>query len=315
MLYVAEGCAHGYLSLTDGAEIRYLTSQFYAPDAATGVRYDDPALGIDWPAEVRLVSDRRSGMATPRAGLGRELAVIILDQALAQRAADGNPVRIALVGAGYMGRGIAVEIAAIDPGSSSSRSQTGRSSVPRRPRENWAEGRSTRVSNCRGAAGRHRPPSARRRPRMRRSCARPRGSMSSGGDGRGRVRRACCDLDAIAHGKHVVLVNAELDATVGPVLKAVARRGRGGDHEHGRRRAGRDDEPPPLRATIGFKPVLAGNIKGFIDPHRNPRPRPRSPSPSGREPKMITSFADGTKLSMEATIVANATGFGVARRG
>ena len=58
MLYVAEGCAHGYLSLADGSEIRYLTSQFYEPDAATGVRYDDPALGIDWPAEVRLVSDR-----------------------------------------------------------------------------------------------------------------------------------------------------------------------------------------------------------------------------------------------------------------
>jgi dTDP-4-dehydrorhamnose 3,5-epimerase len=58
MLYVAEWCAHGYLSLTDGSEIRYLTSQFYEPDAATGVRYDDPALGIDWPAEVRLVSDR-----------------------------------------------------------------------------------------------------------------------------------------------------------------------------------------------------------------------------------------------------------------
>lgn len=58
MIYVPEGCAHGYLSLTDGAEIRYLTSRFHAPDAAYGVRYDDPALAIEWPTKIRLVSER-----------------------------------------------------------------------------------------------------------------------------------------------------------------------------------------------------------------------------------------------------------------
>lgn len=58
MLYACEGCAHGYLSLTDGAEVRYMTSQFYKPQAASGVRYDDPAVSIDWPSEVRIVSDR-----------------------------------------------------------------------------------------------------------------------------------------------------------------------------------------------------------------------------------------------------------------
>src|SRR5262249_345575 len=52
MLYVPEGCAHGYLTLTDRAEVRYLTSQYYAPDAVAGVRYDDAALGIRWPREV-----------------------------------------------------------------------------------------------------------------------------------------------------------------------------------------------------------------------------------------------------------------------
>ena len=56
MLYVPEGCAHGYLTLTDGAETRYLTSQYYEPEAASGVRYDDPALGIRWPADVVVVS-------------------------------------------------------------------------------------------------------------------------------------------------------------------------------------------------------------------------------------------------------------------
>lgn len=58
MLYVPEGCAHGYLTLTDDAETRYLTSQFYEPSAATGVRFDDPLFDIRWPAEARIVSEQ-----------------------------------------------------------------------------------------------------------------------------------------------------------------------------------------------------------------------------------------------------------------
>jgi len=56
MLYVPEGCAHGYLTLCDDAEVRYLTTHEYVPDAASGVRFDDPALAVDWPAEIELVS-------------------------------------------------------------------------------------------------------------------------------------------------------------------------------------------------------------------------------------------------------------------
>jgi dTDP-4-dehydrorhamnose 3,5-epimerase len=56
MLVVPEGCAHGYLTLTDGAEVRYLTTRAYAPDAAGGVRYDDPAFSIAWPVAVEVVS-------------------------------------------------------------------------------------------------------------------------------------------------------------------------------------------------------------------------------------------------------------------
>lgn len=58
MVYVPEGCAHGYQTLTDGAEMYYLTSARYAPGSATGVRFDDPALGIAWPAPVTIVSDQ-----------------------------------------------------------------------------------------------------------------------------------------------------------------------------------------------------------------------------------------------------------------
>jgi len=58
MLVVPEGCAHGYLTLTDGAEVRYLTSRPYAPEAADGVRYDDPAFAIAWPVAVEVVSEQ-----------------------------------------------------------------------------------------------------------------------------------------------------------------------------------------------------------------------------------------------------------------
>ena len=57
MLYVPEGFAHGYQTLTDDAEMYYMTSAFYAPSAAGGLRYDDPAFGIQWPLPVAVISD------------------------------------------------------------------------------------------------------------------------------------------------------------------------------------------------------------------------------------------------------------------
>lgn len=58
MLFVPEGCAHGCLSLEDNSEIYYLTSAYYAPDCARGARFDDPALGIQWPVEITTVSEQ-----------------------------------------------------------------------------------------------------------------------------------------------------------------------------------------------------------------------------------------------------------------
>ena len=58
MLYAPEGCAHGYLTLRDDTELAYSTSQFYEMDAAYGVRYDDPALNIQWPAATRVISEQ-----------------------------------------------------------------------------------------------------------------------------------------------------------------------------------------------------------------------------------------------------------------
>ena len=58
MLYVPERCAHGYQTLADCTEMYYMTSQFYAPEAARGVRFDDPAFGIQWPLEPTAISEQ-----------------------------------------------------------------------------------------------------------------------------------------------------------------------------------------------------------------------------------------------------------------
>jgi dTDP-4-dehydrorhamnose 3,5-epimerase len=58
MLYVPEGIAHGFLTLVDNTEASYLVSQFYKPHAEAGVRYNDPAFGIQWPLEIQVISKK-----------------------------------------------------------------------------------------------------------------------------------------------------------------------------------------------------------------------------------------------------------------
>ena len=67
--------------------------------------------------------------------------------------------------------------------------------------------------------------------------------------------------------------------------------------------------------TIGFEPVLAGNIKGLQDPYRTPETQRGFAEKHHQKPRMVTSFADGTKISMEMAVVANATGHRAGRRG
>jgi dTDP-4-dehydrorhamnose 3,5-epimerase len=58
MLYVPEGCAHGYQTLEEFTEMHYMTSGVYTPGAARGVRFDDPAFGIEWPLAASVVSEQ-----------------------------------------------------------------------------------------------------------------------------------------------------------------------------------------------------------------------------------------------------------------
>jgi dTDP-4-dehydrorhamnose 3,5-epimerase len=60
MLYIPEGCAHGFITLADQTEIFYQMSEFYHPEASRGIRWNDPAFQIAWPEKVQLISERDS---------------------------------------------------------------------------------------------------------------------------------------------------------------------------------------------------------------------------------------------------------------
>jgi predicted homoserine dehydrogenase-like protein len=122
-------------------------------------------------------------------------------------------------------------------------------------------------------------------------------------------------LDAFKHGKPVVLVNAELDSLIGPILKAKA-------DEAGVVLTHTDGDEPGVAMTlvryvqsVGLRPVAAGNIKGMVDYYRTPDTQREFALKNDQDVRKVTSFADATKLSMETTVLANATGFSVARRG
>jgi predicted homoserine dehydrogenase-like protein len=122
-------------------------------------------------------------------------------------------------------------------------------------------------------------------------------------------------LDAFYHGKHVILVNAELDSLLGPILKARA-------DEAGVVLTHTDGDEPGVAMTLirslqtcGLRPVAAGNLKGMVDYYRTPETQQAFAAKYDLDARKVTSFADATKLSMECTVLANATGFRAGRRG
>src|SRR5271166_1713102 len=197
--------------------------------------------------------------------------MIIVDTALERRQQEGNPIRIGMVGAGYMGQGMAAVI---------ERNMVGMRVVAIANRTVETAERvftdagvedSVQVSDQealdRLLAGGGRAVTS--DPLL--LCRTPgiEAIIECTGEVEHGARTA---TEAIANRKHVMLMNAELDATVGPILKVL-------DHHRN----------PDTQ-------------KGFADAH-------------GQRPFMVTSFADGTKLSLEATTLANATGFKVTKPG
>jgi predicted homoserine dehydrogenase-like protein len=122
-------------------------------------------------------------------------------------------------------------------------------------------------------------------------------------------------LEAAKHGKHSVLMNAEVDATIGPILSVHAEKA-------GVIMSACDGDEPGLQMNLvryveglGLTPRVIGNVKGLQDPYRNPDTQKGFAEKWGQNPAMVTSFADGSKISFEQTIVANATGAKVLQRG
>ena len=240
--------------------------------------------------------------------------MIIVDKALEKRQKEGNPVRVGLVGAGYIGRGITLQIEKYIKGMNlvaiSNRTciraeqayqEVGVESIQKvetvtQLEESIRKGHYAVTDNpmllCE-AEGID-------------AIIEATGEVEFG---------AHVAMKAIQHRKHIILMNAELDATIGPILKVYADRS-------GIVLTDADGDQPGVMMnlfrfvrTIGYDPVLVGNIKGLLDHYRTPETQRGFSAQYGITPKMATSFADGTKISMENAIVANATGFKVGKRG
>jgi predicted homoserine dehydrogenase-like protein len=240
--------------------------------------------------------------------------VIIVDQALERREQDGSPIRVGLVGAGFMGRAIALQILKYTRG-------MGLVAISNRHIE--------RARDAYSLAGVDDVQTVTTEAELEAAidAARPAVTddamvvcTAAGVDVVVEVTGAVefgakVAMTAIQHGKHIVLMNAELDGTLGWVLKRYA-------DDAGVIYTNSDGDQPGVLMNlyrfvsgIGVTPVLCGIVKGLHDPYRNPTTQDEFARRWGQNPRMVTSFADGTKISFEEAVVANATGLGVARRG
>ncbi|ABA20738.1 3-hydroxyacyl-CoA dehydrogenase, NAD-binding protein [Trichormus variabilis ATCC 29413] len=240
--------------------------------------------------------------------------MIIIDNALKARAAAGNPVKVGMIGAGFMGRGIANQIINSVPGMElvaiSNRSIDGAKRAYSEAgiedieivdsvgelESAIAQGKYTITEDAKiicQAEGID-------------AIIEVTGAVEFG---------AHVVMEAIAHRKHVIMMNAELDGTIGPILKVYA-------DKAGVILSACDGDQPGVQMnlyrfvqSIGLTPLLCGNIKGLQDPYRNPTTQEGFAKRWGQKAHMVTSFADGSKISFEQAIVANATGMKVAKRG
>lgn len=242
--------------------------------------------------------------------------MLIVDTALKRRREAGDPpIRVAMTGAGFMARGVALQFAGPYRGLIELVGVATR--TPARAIAMLAETGVGEAVPC--ASG----------PELEAAMAAGRVAVTSDGEAlarapgydlllevTGAVEGALpAVLAAIETGRHVVLMNAELDGTVGPYLKVLA-------DEKGVVLTNADGDQPGVTMNLyrfveglGVRPVLCGNIKGLHDPYRNPTTQAGFAAKWGQNPRMVTSFADGTKIAFEQAVIANATGMRVARRG
>lgn len=240
--------------------------------------------------------------------------MFLIDTALQRRQAEGRPIRVGMVGAGFMARGIALMLCGVTPGmrlaAISNRHLEGAARAYREAGLTEQTHVET-VAQLEEAIRDGRPaitedPMLLCRAEGIDAIIEVTGAVEFG---------AAVVLEALSHRKHVILMNAELDSTIGPILKVKA-------DAAGVVITNADGDQPGVIMNLyrfvkglGVRPVLCGNIKGLQDPYRNPTTQEGFAKRWGQQPHMVTSFADGSKISFEQAIVANATGMRVGRRG
>ncbi|MBA2637816.1 MAG: Gfo/Idh/MocA family oxidoreductase, partial [Solirubrobacterales bacterium] len=216
--------------------------------------------------------------------------MIILDKALREREAQGKPVRFAMVGAGFMAQGVANQVF---------------NSTPGMQLVAVANRHADKARACLEYAGVRDPESVD-------GVAGLQAAMSRGVPAYTDDPYVLCEaegidcilevtgsieygasvvLRAFEHGKHVVVMNPELDGTLGPLLAAKAA-------EAGVVYTTSDGDQPGVQGNLfryvqglGVTPLLMGNIKGLQDPYRNPTTQEGFAKKWGQNPYMVTSFA------------------------
>ncbi|HWV51991.1 NAD(P)-dependent oxidoreductase [Pseudorhodoplanes sp.] len=240
--------------------------------------------------------------------------MILVDDALKARQDAGNPIRVGVVGAGFMCQGLTNQITHSVPGMrvvaiSNRRVERAAGVYRYSGYQHVAFADTQRALD--DAIASDRPVVTEDAFLLARS-----GLVDVLVDATGSVEfGARVTLEAFKHGKDVVLLNAEIDATIGPILQTYAAR-------HGVILSACDGDEPGAQMNLyrwvkglGLTPRVIGNVKGLQDPYRNPTTQQGFAEKWGQNPAMVTSFADGSKISFEQAIVANATGFKVRSRG
>jgi len=240
--------------------------------------------------------------------------MIIVDNELKARQEQGKPIRVGMIGAGFMGQGLTNQIENSVPGMRMAAIYNRR---PERAVGVYRYAGHERVASTGSQAAldeaiKRGSPVVAEDPFT--ICRSPHidvvvdvtGSVEFG---------AHVILEAFRHGKPVVLMNAEVDSTIGPILRVHGKK-------HGQILSACDGDEPGVQMNLvrwvkglGLTPRVVGNVKGLQDPYRNPTTQKGWAERWGQNAAMVTSFADGSKISFEESIVANATGFKVRSRG
>lgn len=234
--------------------------------------------------------------------------MIIIDTALAQRAAEQRPIRVALVGGGYIARTIALQLLTAAPGM---RLVVIANRTPDKAAQAYRNAGVNEFTSVRNAAElQHAIENNRYALTDNAQAVCEAGGVDVVIEATGHVEfgtRVC--FEAVRNGKHVVLMGAEVDASVGPILKTYA-------DQAGVVFSYTDGDEPGVAMNLyrlvdnmGYRPVLVGQLKGFLDRYRNPDTQRELGAKLGQNPAVLACFADGSKLALEAAIMGNATGF------